>query len=112
MKYKWTDPTRVKSFINLLNEVYGWELVGGHKSKEFFISSTVNARGKFYFDGFDNKRLIFFEFDDLSHTYSPDIRQRDKIKTEALQKVVQSCNRKGMLIRFDEVKNSLKVIDL
>lgn len=108
---KWTDSNRVGRFIDLLNEIYGWELVGGNRSKEFSITSNVSG-GRFYFDGFDRKRLIFFEFDDLSHTYNSYVKHKDEKKLIALKEEVKRSNVSATLIRFDEVTSKLKIIDL
>ena len=108
---KWTDSNRVGRFIDLLNEIYGWELVGGNRSKEFSITSNVSG-GRFYFDGFDRKRLIFFEFDDLSHTYNSYVKHKDEKKLIALKEEVKRSDVSATLIRFDEVTSKLKIIDL
>jgi hypothetical protein len=107
MRHKWTNPNRVIEFIQVLNEQNGWNLVGGTRSKEFHIRSITSSQGKYYFDGADLERLIFFEYDDLSHTYSSFTKQRDVNKQIALQQVLRQHKRTGTLVRYDEVSGQI-----
>jgi hypothetical protein len=107
MRYKWKNPKRVIEFIQVLNEQNGWNLVGGTRSKEFHIRSITSSQGKYYFDGVDLEKLIFFEYDDSSHKYSSFTKQRDVDKQTALQQVLKQHKRIGTLVRYDEVSEKL-----
>jgi len=111
MRYKDSDPKRISDFISSLNHQHGWNLVGGSRSKEFWLVSPFKHRGRFYFDATDLPNHIFFEYDDRGH-YSSYARQQDELKQECLRLALKHAKVTGTLIRYDEVKDTIRTIQL
>jgi hypothetical protein len=95
---------RATEFMEKLNAERGWNLVGGHKSREFMIPSGRTAAGKYYFDGFDKDRMIIFEYDEPHHE-SKNGKELDLLKEEQLKLVLKSYNLTATLVRYSEKYN-------
>jgi len=97
---------KATEFMNKLNLERGWDLIGGSRSKEFSIRSRRTLTGRFYFDGFDKERMIFFEYDEPSHEYS-ERKENDIEKELRLIEYLKDNKLEGTLVRYNEKRNIL-----
>lgn len=102
----------VLAYIEKLNRLMGWELKGRDKKKgvkEFGIPSTLTARGKFYFDGTDLKRAIFFEYNNYEHYSDPDKRAADQEKKRALDLFLKQQRARGQYVVYNAIEDKLTI---
>ncbi len=96
----------VFEFIAKLNMANGWHLVGGNH--EYGVPSGVTASSKYYFDGADLEKLIFFEYNWKPHHFEP-IKSRDAFKKQKLKEWLASegLTGKATYVVYDAVKEVL-----
>lgn len=92
-------------FIDLLNDVYGWNLQHALNGKEICL-------GGYFPDGYDKDRNIIFEYDEPHHYYADGkLKLEDKDREDDILRFLNSRSIKPQFIRYDLKRDKLYIID-
>jgi hypothetical protein len=89
------------NFIDVLNDVYGWNLQHAMNGGEKIIYG-------YYLDGYDEKRNIIFEYDEPHHY---DVNGNLKLKDQKRQENLIKHLNPLMFIRYNDMYKNLNIVD-
>lgn len=96
--------TNACGFIDLLNDVYGWDLQHALNGKEVCV-------GGYFPDGYDKDRNIIFEYDESHHYYANgELKPEDRDRQNDMMKYFEMKNITPRFIRYDLKRNKLYLV--